>query len=228
MSRNFVNTSSQYLNRNVFLINAGASTRTINIWGRTTVGIHVMASHTKITGFGAEGAMIVYLSAGKVNLAVDDTATFTNCATTAGPSSNEWFMATGVIHADNDHRVFFNAGSRGTDATNTNTANYNRMHIGSNDGGGNYWDGQLAEIAVWTTALTDNEIALLYESRGQASLVQPEFLKCYMSMMDDADYAEFGGGIGASAGTRWDFNANNSPTVSAEYPPIVRSAGGLF
>jgi len=229
MSRSFASASSQYLNRNSFRVVTAASPRTINIWGRTTQTSQTLIDHSKPNFPGGAGWMrLSEDGSGNIVLDVWDGLNSGVATSSAGITSNVWFMATGIILSTTDHRVYLDGGNIGYDSTSVNTKNYTRLAIGSNNGGGSYWDGQLAEVAVWDDALTDHEVAVLYESRAQALTMRPDALLMYMSMMDDADYAEFGTLAGASAGTRLDFTANGGPTVSAEHPPIVRQAGGLF
>ena len=138
-------------------------------------------------------------------------------------------MATMVTVATDNHRVLLDGANLGTSSMTIASRSYNDLYIASDTLlGSNFFDGQLAEIAIWADALSDDEIAAMYESRSQALLVRPEALVCYMSMLDDTDSAEFGTRIGAGAGARLDFTAHGSPTVSPEHPPIVRQAGGLF
>lgn len=230
MSRNFVRASSQWLdNTNMLVMNPGIVQRTVNIWGRTTSAVGTLAIFTKDSGPGADGSMEVRLESGNVVYRKEDGIAIMSIATSAGISANTHFMATIVTHATDDHRVLLNGGNRNTSSMTILGRSYNSVYIASRTlGGSNFFDGQLSEVAIWADALSDEEIQGMYESRAQALIVRPEALVMYMSMLDDADYAEFGTRIGAGAGARLDFTANGAPTVSAEHPPIVRQAGGLF
>ncbi len=228
MSRSFVSASSQYLRHNAFKITFPASQRTINIWGRTTVGAGTLVHHAKTVGFGGTGGMKMFLNSGNIRYESEDGTGISQCTTSAGVSSNVWFMATMSRSSDTDHRVYLNGGNKGSSSTSVALRNYNQLYISSDDGGGNYFGGQLAEITVWGNALTDHEVAMLYESRCQGMLVRPDSLLMHMSMVDDSDFAEFGTFAAGFTGNRIDFESFNSPTISPEHPSIVRGRGGLY
>lgn len=114
-----------------------------------------------------------------------------NAAASAGPLSttgatvNVWAHACGVSAANNDHRVYINGGSKGTSASAVNfPATVTRTSIGRDamSPAANYFSGKLAEVAIWSVALTDAEVAIL-ASGVSPLLVQPASLVSYWPLI---------------------------------------------
>ena len=85
-----------------------------------------------------------------------------------GFTENVWFHAAAVFTSATDRAAFINGGSKGTNATSRVPAGINRTAIGLQDNGsaslrafGQGGTGDLAEVGIWSAALTDAEIAAL-------------------------------------------------------------------
>jgi len=79
----------------------------------------------------------------------------------------------------------------------------------------NYLSGAMAEVAVWSAALTDPEVSILYEGVSPL-LVRPQSLVLYVPLIRDDDEDIVGG---------LSFTANGGPTIAAHpgvfYPGAV-------
>lgn len=82
-------------------------------------------------------------------------------------SANTWFHAAAVFTSATDRAAFLNGGGKGTNATSRTPAGIDRTSIGLQDNAAanrafaNGGTGDLAEVGLWSAALTDAEIAIL-------------------------------------------------------------------
>ena len=108
----------------------------------------------------------------------DGTSRF--CISSAVAPQNEWHHLLGVEAASNDRRVYLNGGSKGTDTNSSTPNNIDRTSIGREGDStpGDYWNGRLAEVAVWSAALTDDEARMLAAGVSPVR-VRPGSLKHY-------------------------------------------------
>jgi len=82
--------------------------------------------------------------------------------TTAKYSLDVWQHMAAVFYSGHTARsAFLNGGNKGTNSVNTGTPSVNRTRIGNRTPTDYFFDGLLAEIAIWDVALADYEIALL-------------------------------------------------------------------
>ncbi len=138
-------------------------------------------------------------------------------ATTSGFSANTWHHAAGVWVANNNRAAFIDGGSKGTNANNRTPGGFDRIRIGSRGDStpSNYFNGRIAEAAIYNVALSDAEVAVL--ASGVSPLrVRPGNLKGYWPI------------FGASPET--DFSGQGNPlTVTqatvADHAPVAPSFG---
>jgi hypothetical protein len=92
-----------------------------------------------------------------------------------------WFHATAVAFSPISRFIYFNGGGKVQNTTSRTPAGINNTTIGAQIVGGtrdNFFNGDIAEPAIWNTTLTDDEILSL--SKGFApSLIRPTNLKFY-------------------------------------------------
>lgn len=85
-----------------------------------------------------------------------------NTASTAGAATiGAWNHFCAVFASSTDRRVFWNGGSKGTNATSRTPASIDKTLIGKLSSGLNEAAGDIAEMAVWSVTLSDAEVALL-------------------------------------------------------------------
>lgn len=89
--------------------------------------------------------------------------TFADSSTTI--TQGTWFHFLAVFAAANDRRVYLNGGGKGTDNGNVTPAGVDRFAIGvfAQPSIGYYMSGDIAEVAIWNTALTDDDALVLAE-----------------------------------------------------------------
>lgn len=104
--------------------------------------------------------------------------------TGTGFTANTWHHACAVKAAADDHAVFIDGGSKGTDATSSTPAGVDTLGIGARvlSGVGVPMSGFIAEAAVWNVALSDAEVAILAEGYSPL-LVRPQNLVFYAPLV---------------------------------------------
>lgn len=102
-----------------------------------------------------------------------DSGGFPNARTSTGYSADTWHHAAGVWAATNDRAAFLDGGGKGTNATNVTVNGEDRTALGrrADSTPSGHADGRIAEAAIWSVALTDQEIAAL------ASGVSPRHMR---------------------------------------------------
>ena len=138
---------------------------------------------------------------------------------TTGYSINTWHHACGVRAADNDHTKYLDGGSSANSTTNTPQWTPDRFAIGAarDSTPGYYFDGRIAEAAIWDVALTADEVAVL--AAGYSPLfVHPQNLVSYWALIRDEDQDRVGGN---------DLTAYNTPSI-ANHVPVIYPAPVLF
>lgn len=79
-------------------------------------------------------------------------------------SINNWHHVVGVDNGTGYRKLYVDGVIVGEMAFAYNTATTNDVEIGKSFFGSNYWNGGMDELAIWERALTEEEIALLYNS----------------------------------------------------------------
>ena len=106
---------------------------------------------------------------------VDGTAT-----STIGYTANTWHHAAAVCTSITSRSIFLNGGGKATNTTSSNPAGINNIMLGSrwSTSRGFFFNGRIAEAAIWSGALTDDQVISL--SKGFAPyLVSSNNLKFY-------------------------------------------------
>lgn len=140
---------------------------------------------------------------------------FANASVDSGVAANTWAHAAAVF-ASTTSRTAYTNGTAGTTNTTSRDAgtSINTVDVG-NFGGGTLLDGQVAEAAIWTVALTTAEIALLADGLSPL-FVRPQSLAFYAPLFGRAGAGgEEEDWVGGAPLT-----ATGSPTV-AEHPRII-------
>ena len=140
---------------------------------------------------------------------------FADASVDSGVAANTWAHAAAVF-ASTTSRTAYTNGTAGTTNTTSRDAgtSINTVDVG-NFGGGTLLDGQVAEAAIWTVALTTAEIALLADGLSPL-FVRPQSLAFYAPLFGRAGAGgEEEDWVGGAPLT-----ATGSPTV-AEHPRII-------
>ena len=107
-------------------------------------------------------------------------ATAATATTTIGYTANTWHHAAAVCTNITGRSIFLNGGGKATNTTSSNPAGINNILLGSRwaTSRGFFFNGRIAEAAIWNAALTDDEVLSL--SKGFAPyLIRPSNLKFY-------------------------------------------------
>lgn len=75
--------------------------------------------------------------------------------------SGVWQHAAGIFTSNALRAAYLNGGNKGTNTTSIATSSLDRTRVGSRPPDAYFFDGKIAEAAVWNAALDDDEIALL-------------------------------------------------------------------
>lgn len=133
------------------------------------------------------------------------------CTGATSYSANTWTHACAVFSANNSREIFFNGSSDGTDTTSVTPASLNRTSIGrlGRLTPAGYMSGLIAEVGIWSVALSAEEIAALAKGVVPRK-VRPQSLLVTHPLIRE-NVAPFGPA----------FTAYNSPTI-AVHPRIYR------
>mgnify|MGYP003394429653 FL=1 len=152
-------------------------------------------------------------------------------STSISNSHNNTKLSTGTWY----HLVVTYNGSGGTfyvngvaDGSPSNMAsidgNDTVLRVGSESGGGTYWDGIISYVAIWNVVLTQAEVTLLSSSKVKTMPLQirPSNLKLFLPLDDQPDGTSGDGDIfhdrssNANNGTGGDGANNANLTAKAE------------
>lgn len=146
-------------------------------------------------------------SAGDPVSVVKDGSSFTVIDTTAGYGTNAWNSAVGVLSASNSRTVYLNAANNPAPQTTTNTTSadtYSLFVFALRTGVLRTLNGLGAEVAIWSAALTADEITSL--SKGfKPSRIRPQSLVFYAPLIRNLQDIKAGLAL----------TNNNSATVAA-------------
>ena len=146
-------------------------------------------------------------------VSVQEYATAWKWSPTIGYTINTWQHVAVVFYSATDRRVFLNGVNKvtNTEEQNVNFSLFNQVLVGTHKiTGGTPFAGKLAEIAIWSTDLTDAKILELAEGK-LPDCVQVTNLEVYWKLRSNAKDS-----VGSN-----DLTLHNNPTWdSADCPPV--------
>jgi len=110
----------------------------------------------------------------------------TRDAETNVDTANEWNHVCGVWANATSRSVYIHGGNKTTNVTNATIVNIDNLKIGvsADSTPFGYFDGNIAEAAIWGVALTDEDVAIL--AKGYSPLfVKPSGLVGYWPLIRD-------------------------------------------
>ncbi|HUW18630.1 MAG TPA: LamG-like jellyroll fold domain-containing protein [Sedimentisphaerales bacterium] len=167
-----------------------------------------------------------------LRLIVRDSGGYVYADTTTGYSANIWHHACGICVSSTERHVFLDGGSKGSNTQSKNfPSGINRTGIGARVPGASpsaFFDGRIAEAAIWEAALSESEVAVL--ARNFCPLfVRPQSLIAYWRLFnpDAGVNPEMMGGLYLS-----DYNSpgmgDHPRIIYPGFPTtLVRAAGGI-
>lgn len=182
--------------------------------------LDAIPNYSELTRFGRnsggtdqEYGLLVENSTNKLVARVWTTGVYDELKSTSAITQNQWNHGCAVFAAVDDRRLYYNNDKTTTTNSRTlPTSNWQYVEIGqiSWTGAHEFISGQVAEVAYWSVALTDAEVATL--SKGYSPLfVRPESLIFYSPLIRDRQEL-----IGATTLS----DSTNSPDISA-HPRII-------
>ena len=174
MSRFFDNSAKDYLEIDEAVVTGPPFT--MACWFNTDD----VANRISLMGLANSGAASDYFSlqCNGPNSSVIRAITISGGSSAAQTSTSyladTWHLACGVFAATNDRRAFLDGGGKDTNSGTTVPIGVNRSSIGRiGDSSPSFeMSGFIAEAAIWDVALTDSEIAALYNSR-----INPRYMR---------------------------------------------------
>lgn len=138
----------------------------ISFWHKT------WASSSSVTwwcGEGGAGTWRAFYGGGSTTsvsaLAVQNND-FKTAGSTRGYTQDKWYLYTAVFESSTSRAVYIDGGNKGTNTASSSPTGVNEFYIGcdrSSASRGNFTAGNFADIRIWNRALSDNEVALLYD-----------------------------------------------------------------
>jgi len=215
MSRNFTKTSSQYLwydgcpvTSEVFTTVVWYNTDNIYHKGNVFVQKNSVNGHYTTMQHRGDAAMQPY-TAGKWNGSW-------NAHTLSNIPEDTWVMCGAVWNTVYPHIYMwcFESSEKTRSVTDgTITGPLNKLYIGS-QAGVDTFQGLIAEVAIWNTALVNADFSTLHGGTS-AALVKPDNLVFYAPLINnDKDYIN-----------KWTLTPVNNPTFSSSHPTITYPEG---
>lgn len=139
-----------------------------------------------------------------------------NAVTSTGYTANQWHHALFIEAGSQDHRIYIDGGSEGTDTSNDQTpANVDKMSIGAlayNGGWANFFAGKLGEVAIWNVVLTNQEKTDLAAGASPSNIRSGNLVAHWKLVGDYLDSSGNGNTlVGVASPT---FDNNDHPTIT--------------
>ncbi|WP_009964864.1 LamG-like jellyroll fold domain-containing protein [Verrucomicrobium spinosum] len=174
---------------------------TLAAWFKTTT---LSVSQVIVSIGNADGSRlaITITSAGNPRAgSVTASGTTSGPQQTGGLSTGTWFHIVGAFTSSTSRTLYVDGAFVGTDTTSSTISTFDRMAIGSRwepSAWGTFFNGQIAEPAMWSDALTAAEAAALAKGFSPA-LVRPQSLVFYAPLV--RDLMDLKGGALSATGT---------------------------
>lgn len=211
MAYDFVGTSNQYLSASAPV---SAAPFTVSCWARLSATSGNRAIVSLGTGNNAQ-RFLLYFASGTLAWFVNDTS-FSQAIVTGIAATNTWHHCLAVEESSSNRTVYFNgiassSSNPGSTSGTRSPASVDELNIGidrSNNTLQFQHTGQIADLAIWSIALTASEITSL--SKGfSADKIQPQSQVFYAPLV--RDIIDYSGGL--------TITNNNSATV-ADHPRV--------
>lgn len=232
-SRSFAAASNQYLRK----INAPVGIRAVCGWAKTdtsgtqTIWYQENKPFSNPVNFVMRLETVASAAVNKLVATISDTGGGLPVAVTSSNTVplNAWFHFGIRFDHQIANRLYVYA--NGTETTSGDTSgisqqNAPRHALASTFAGGTYFNGQIANVVMWGSLMTDNHMILShYGNRafgsGQAS---GSYIMVAESDLSHDDFNQFGERV-AGGGAPWSWTAQNSPTFSNDDPGVNHFIG---
>lgn len=212
MARLFTRASSHYLT--VAATPAASPPITISAWVRPAVTNQNMGIVSLGSSSATQRHLLYVNNAGVCYMFSGNGGTTGQAAKSGAFTIGQWAHVCGVLEATNSRQIYVDGSAGGGNSTNVTVA-YNNVHVGAyyQNGAlqsGWYYDGDIAEVALWDAALSVDEITALAAGL-KADRVRPGNLALYAPVWGRASPETdlFGNDLAVTG------------AVAAGHPPII-------
>lgn len=194
MARNFIAASSQLLSRTAGALPTAAYPLTLACWFRAASGL--TGGSLSFSWESASGDSMVMLGVQSSNVyaaaSANGGAGQSGATTTTSITTGVWQHACGTFASQSSRAAYLGGAGNGADATDVGVAGtQDEFYVGVGDNQtGVFWNGQIAEVAVWSVVLTDAEILLLAQGVLPPQ-VRPQSLAAYWPLREPGTVWEF-------------------------------------
>jgi hypothetical protein len=185
MAYSFVAASTQYMRAT-----AGAGVTglplTISAWVYPTANSGTTTRAAVVLHHATDGSRVtlVGIGANAYSALVGSTGANSGASAVGQYTTNNW-LHMACVHSSTSNRIVYANNVSATDTTSVVApSSLQRITIGANHTGTSPMDGIIAEVAVWSVALTASEIQSLYRGMS-ASMVRPQSLAFYAPLIRD-------------------------------------------
>ena len=210
--------SSQYLTQT--LTGWEAKPLTISVWFRTTDDTNLQAIVAMCDQsdefFLVDARMAI---GGNPAAAMEYNTAWKVADSSTGITTSTWHHAMAVFKNSTSRTIYLDGVGKvtNTDSQDVNVGDLTRILIGTHkEVGGSYFDGNIAEVAIWQAELTDANAVSLAGGAAPADINSND-LSRYWRLVSDGTNEVVGGGGTLSAGNGATYDANEQPTVDDAY-----------
>jgi hypothetical protein len=165
-----------------FAVTSAAAPLTMAFWANLD-NVGSDRNVVRLTSSDFNNSFTLRMDGGRVELVIVAGGSVTEVVTTTIVSTGVWFHGAGVYTSTTSRTVYLNGGNSATNTTSRSPTNITEGYIGSRRNQ-NFTDGRLAEIGIWSAALTQPEIQRL--SKGfTCDQVRPQSLNFYAPLVRD-------------------------------------------
>lgn len=130
------------------------------------------------------------------------------------PVVDTWHAYSARVIGTGDRSLWLDGTGRADSTVTVSPSASTILQIGGNTNSGDYWEGEIADVAIWRGLHSDAEVAMLGR-RFCALFVRPWDLLFYATLIGEAWFDCIGGQV---------LTPNNGPVVGVQ-PPIIYPAG---
>lgn len=160
-------------------------------------------------------------STGEIRSLARNGTAYNPASTTANYSTGQWHHAAVRFISDSERHVYLDGGNKGSNSVSVTPSGVDLISLGilkTSAGDFDLFSGDLAEVAIWNAALSEDEILSLSQGFSPLTLAnQIGSLKVYQDLIRDTNRP----GIGPAV-------ANNGSTAANDHPPIIYPSGSVI
>lgn len=193
----------------------------------TVVGVNACWVQIGTNGSLNNGFMMATNSGNQVR-AISRTTANNQAIATGTISANTWNHAAGVFVSTTERHAYRDGGAQGSDTTLSQPTAPNSLYFGTQPDGTNIpMTGRLAEVAIWSAALTPNEVAA--HARGaDPRRIRPASLVGYWPIWgQDSPEPDLSRGVRNLTLTGTPPYANHAPVVLRVRPSFAAEASAV-